>query len=46
MRVTPVALFCYNNQARLIEIARKQSEITHTHKIGVDGAILQVMKFI
>ncbi|XP_058806431.1 ADP-ribosylhydrolase ARH3-like [Phymastichus coffea] len=43
MRVTPVALFCYNNYEKLIDMARKQSQITHTHKIGIDGAILQAI---
>lgn len=46
MRVAPVALFCYNNYEKLLELARKQSQLTHTHKIGVDGAILQVILFL
>ncbi|XP_001607700.1 ADP-ribose glycohydrolase ARH3-like isoform X1 [Nasonia vitripennis] len=43
MRVAPVALFCYNHYDNLREFAKKQSLITHTHKIGVDGAILQAI---
>ncbi|XP_014215558.1 poly(ADP-ribose) glycohydrolase ARH3 isoform X2 [Copidosoma floridanum] len=43
MRVTPIALFCYNNYERTIDMARQQSLLTHTHKIGIDGAILQAM---
>ncbi|KAL7290293.1 hypothetical protein TKK_0015993 [Trichogramma kaykai] len=43
MRVAPISMFCYNNYDKLIELAQKQSLLTHTHKIGVDGAILQAM---
>lgn len=42
MRVAPVALFCYNHYENLRNMAKNQSLLTHTHKIGVDGAILQV----
>lgn len=43
MRIAPVALFCYNNLDNLIDVAKKSSEITHTHKLGVNGAILQTL---
>ena len=46
MRISPIAGFCYNNYEQLIEMARKQSELTHTHRIGVNGAILQVIEFL
>lgn len=41
MRISPVALFCYQNYDKLVEVARNVSQITHTNKVGVDGAILQ-----
>ncbi|XP_076624159.1 ADP-ribosylhydrolase ARH3 isoform X1 [Colletes latitarsis] len=43
MRVTPVALFCYQNYDKLLDIVRKTTQLTHTHKIGIDGAILQAI---
>lgn len=42
MRVTPIALFCHQNYEMLLDYAKQQSLITHSHKIGYDGAILQV----
>ncbi|CAL7938948.1 unnamed protein product [Xylocopa violacea] len=41
MRVSPIALFCYQNYDKLVDTVRKVTEITHTHKVGIDGAILQ-----
>ncbi|XP_046432682.1 ADP-ribose glycohydrolase ARH3-like isoform X2 [Neodiprion fabricii] len=43
MRVAPIALFYYKNSELMVDTARKQSHITHTHKTGVDGAILQAI---
>lgn len=43
MRVAPIALFTYKNYENLLTITRKATEITHTHKIGIDGAILQAI---
>lgn len=45
MRVTPVALFCYQKYDKLLDTVRKTTQLTHTHKIGIDGAILQVIAF-
>lgn len=45
MRVAPVSLFCYNDYNSLLDLAKKQSLITHSHKLGVDGAVLQVKTF-
>ena len=42
MRVAPVALFCYNSTEALIETARQTARITHAHREGYNGAILQV----
>ncbi|XP_031832245.1 ADP-ribosylhydrolase ARH3 isoform X2 [Nomia melanderi] len=41
MRVTPIPLFCYQNFDKLVDITRKCTQLTHTHKVGIDGAILQ-----
>ncbi|XP_046489458.1 ADP-ribosylhydrolase ARH3 [Neodiprion pinetum] len=43
MRVAPITLFYYKNSELMVDTARKQSHITHTHKTGVDGAILQAI---
>ncbi|KAK2588728.1 hypothetical protein KPH14_001616 [Odynerus spinipes] len=43
MRVTPIALFAHQNYENLLDLTRKATEITHTHKIGIDGAILQAI---
>jgi poly(ADP-ribose) glycohydrolase ARH3 len=42
MRVAPVALFCHSNYEELVRLAQRSAELTHTHKQGYDGAILQV----
>lgn len=42
MRVAPLALFCHSNYKELIHLARQSAELTHTHKQGYDGTILQV----
>lgn len=44
MRITPIALFCYQNYDKLLDTVRKETELTHTHKVGIDGAILQVIQ--
>uniref|UniRef100_A0A1B6CBF3 ADP-ribosylhydrolase ARH3 n=1 Tax=Clastoptera arizonana TaxID=38151 RepID=A0A1B6CBF3_9HEMI len=41
MRIAPVALFCYNNYNDMISLAKKSTNLTHTHSQGVNGAILQ-----
>ncbi|MEA3471268.1 MAG: ADP-ribosylglycohydrolase family protein, partial [Thermodesulfobacteriota bacterium] len=42
MRIAPVGLF-YHSSHNLYEIARLSAEVTHTHPIGVDGAVLQAV---
>lgn len=42
MRISPVALFAYKNYESLVEIAEKCTRLTHTHPLGINGAILQV----
>ena len=46
MRVAPVALFSYGNYDKLLDTVRKVTRITHAHKVGIDGAILQVAIFV
>ncbi|XP_014484436.1 PREDICTED: poly(ADP-ribose) glycohydrolase ARH3-like isoform X2 [Dinoponera quadriceps] len=43
MRIAPLSLFCYNDHDKLIDYAKKETEITHTHKWGINGAILQAL---
>lgn len=43
MRVAPVALFYHKNETEMVDVAQKQAQITHTHKIGCNGAILQCL---
>lgn len=43
MRIAPIALFSYQNYDKLLDTVRKVTQITHTHKIGIDGAILQAI---
>jgi ADP-ribosylglycohydrolase len=42
MRVAPLALFCHSDYNELLNLVRQSAEITHTHKQGYNGAILQV----
>ncbi|KAL0270196.1 UNVERIFIED_CONTAM: hypothetical protein PYX00_007680 [Menopon gallinae] len=41
MRIAPVSLFYHNDRGKLIEMVRKVSSITHSHKLGINGAVLQ-----
>lgn len=41
MRIAPVALFYYDNPEMLREVAYKSSHITHSHRLGTEGAVLQ-----
>ncbi|XP_032685302.1 ADP-ribose glycohydrolase ARH3-like isoform X2 [Odontomachus brunneus] len=43
MRIAPLSLFCYNDHDRLVDYTTKETEITHTHKWGINGAILQAL---
>ncbi|XP_055685012.1 ADP-ribosylhydrolase ARH3-like [Lutzomyia longipalpis] len=43
MRVSPVPLFCVGNESEMVELVKKQAEITHSHKLGINGAILQAL---
>ena len=41
MRIAPVALLYYDDDEKLRETATAVSEITHTHPLGIEGAVLQ-----
>lgn len=41
MRIAPAALFYHNDTEELKKFVRNASEVTHTHKIGIYGAMLQ-----
>lgn len=43
MRVAPVALHAYPSQHRAAEIAHQTALITHTHREGIDGAVVQAV---
>lgn len=41
MRTSPIALFYYDDPSALISMATNVSKITHAHKLGINGAVLQ-----
>jgi len=44
MRVSPVALFCYNDESEdVIEMARESALLTHANRLGYNGAIMQCL---
>lgn len=43
MRVAPVALWCYPDSALTASLAAETARVTHTHPIGVDGAVAQAV---
>ncbi|XP_064466133.1 ADP-ribosylhydrolase ARH3-like isoform X2 [Ornithodoros turicata] len=43
MRVAPVALLYKSDIAKLIQVARSQAQLTHSHKTGYNGSILQCL---
>lgn len=43
MRVHPVALMYNHDEPKAIEVARAQAKITHYHKLGHQGAVLQTL---
>lgn len=42
MRIAPVALYFNNNYQEMLNVAKKSTELTHTNRLGVNGALLQV----
>jgi poly(ADP-ribose) glycohydrolase ARH3 len=43
MRVAPVALFAYPDIDTTVRLARQTAEVTHTHPVGIEGAVIQAM---
>ncbi|MBS7250092.1 MAG: ADP-ribosylglycohydrolase family protein [Candidatus Freyarchaeota archaeon] len=41
MRVAPVGLLHYDNEEKLRSVAYAQSQITHAHELGMEGAAIQ-----
>jgi poly(ADP-ribose) glycohydrolase ARH3 len=41
MRVAPVAMWEYMDIAGTVRLARQTAEVTHTHPVGVEGAVVQ-----
>ncbi|XP_046658501.1 ADP-ribose glycohydrolase ARH3-like isoform X1 [Homalodisca vitripennis] len=41
MRVAPIALFYRDNYDKMVEAARQVTLLTHTNRLGVNGALLQ-----
>ena len=41
MRIAPVGVFYHDDLAMLREVARRSSQITHSHELGKSGAVLQ-----
>lgn len=44
MRVSPIALFGHNKTSEeIIDLAKQSALITHSHKQGIDGTVLQAL---
>ncbi len=41
MRIAPIAVFFRDDPPRLLSEAARSARITHTHPVGVDGAVVQ-----
>ena len=43
MRAAPVGLFFHDDLGRVAEEARRSAAVTHTHPIGIDGAVIMAV---
>ena len=43
MRIAPVPLFAYKDFTSMLQIAEDVTRLTHTHILGINGALLQVL---
>lgn len=43
MRVSPVALWAYPDRDKTIDLAQETAKVTHTHPLGVEGAVIQAV---
>ena len=41
MRIAPIGVFYHDDLAMLREVARRSSQITHSHELGKEGVVLQ-----
>lgn len=41
MRIAPVAMVACSDLDEVVELARLAASITHTHELGIDGAVMQ-----
>lgn len=41
MRVSPIGLFYHDSPLKLRKVASKSSKITHSHPLGVEGAVIE-----
>lgn len=47
MRVAPIALYCANrDKQELLQMVRDSSMVTHSHILGINGAILQALAIV
>lgn len=47
MRVSPIALYCANrDKQELLQMVRDSSLVTHSHTLGINGAILQALAIV
>jgi len=43
MRIAPVAMVACSDLDEVVELARLAASITHTHELGIDGAVMQAV---
>ncbi len=43
MRVAPVALWAYPDLDETVRLAKETARVTHTHQVGVEGAMIQAV---
>lgn len=43
MRVAPVALWAHPDLDQVVQLARDTASVTHTHPVGVEGAVVQAV---
>lgn len=45
MRISPVPLFTHEDYPSMLKIVEDVTRLTHTHRLGINGALLQVLNF-
>lgn len=46
MRIVPIALYFHNNPDGLLQAAKKATQLTHTNKLAINGALLQCFAIV